>query len=325
MATDVHSTENGVGDSAPSIPQNNGGTSYQSMTTLDINHPLYLSTVDILDRFPTELGNQWERVNAIVLSWLMNSVSTDLLGGVVHASSSQDVWNDLKERFDKVDGSRTYNLYQEIATISQGFQSVSVYFTKMKGLWNEFEFMVPSPACNCERSREFVVYLQRQKLYQFFMGLNDTYSQVRSQIRLMSPLPNVNMAYSMIMSDESQKTVAQSINYIGLLGAAPNVGDVLAMYSKNSYPGGGYQKGKRDYVSNYNPTAFCDHCKLKGHYRVDCFKLVSYPSGHPKHVDHKENADTRGSAGCRKNYDNRSKQRRTGPSAHNAMIGDLQS
>lgn len=41
----------------------------------------------------------------------MNAVSTELLGGMVHASTAYSVWLDLKERFDKIDGSRTYNLH----------------------------------------------------------------------------------------------------------------------------------------------------------------------------------------------------------------------
>lgn len=61
---------------------------------------------------------------------------------------------------------------------------------------------MPSPACARERSIDFVMYLQRLKLYKFFMGLNDSYSQARSQILLIVPLPGVNQAYSIVMSDE---------------------------------------------------------------------------------------------------------------------------
>ncbi|KAK4715970.1 hypothetical protein R3W88_014308 [Solanum pinnatisectum] len=64
-----------------------------------------------------ELRGQWERVNAIVLLWLLNSMSKSLLGGVTVASSAQGVWNDLKERFDQLDGSRTFSLHKEIATL----------------------------------------------------------------------------------------------------------------------------------------------------------------------------------------------------------------
>ncbi|XP_019267542.1 PREDICTED: uncharacterized protein LOC109244841 [Nicotiana attenuata] len=162
------------------------------------------------DKFPEILWNHWERVNAIVLSWIMNSVASGLL----------------------VDGARSFNLHKEIATLNQGTASVSVYFSKLKDLWEEFEALVTFPGCDCAKSRDFVIHLQKLKLFQFLMGLNDSYSQARSQILLMSPMPTVNQAYAMIISDESQKTVAGSA---GLLGANPaNMSDQyeVAMYSR---------------------------------------------------------------------------------------------
>lgn len=71
------------------------------------------------------LWGQWERVNIIVLSWLMNFVSISILSGVVFASSALQVWNDLKERFDRVDDSRTYSLHNDIVTLQQGTNSIS--------------------------------------------------------------------------------------------------------------------------------------------------------------------------------------------------------
>lgn len=48
------------------------------------------------------------------------------------------------------------------------------------------------------------------KLFAFLMVLNESYSQARSQILMMIPLPSLNKAYSMIISDESQKVTTGS-------------------------------------------------------------------------------------------------------------------
>ena len=105
------------------------------------------------DKFNSSLHDLWEKCNAIVLSWIMISVSKELLSGIVYASSAQQVWTDLRERFDKVDGSRIYQLHREICTIHQGNLTVSAYFTKLRLLWNEFDALVPPPSCNCDKSR----------------------------------------------------------------------------------------------------------------------------------------------------------------------------
>lgn len=220
------------------------------------------------ERFP-ELGNHWERVNAIVLSWIMNSVSKGLLGGIMYASNAQSVWEELNERFHKVDGARTFNIYKEIATLSQGTTSVTVYYSSMKDLWEEFESLVPAPACNCEKSKEYVQHMQKLKLFQFLTGLNDSYIQATSQILLMNPMPSVNQAYSMIISDESKKTMSASS---GILGSNPAViqGSYDAvMYSRTVTSVNHHTK------RNYNFV--CDFCKIKGHTMDFCYKLVEYP------------------------------------------------
>ncbi|XP_060216753.1 uncharacterized protein LOC132644193 [Lycium barbarum] len=35
------------------------------------------------ENYPKNLWDQWERVNAIVLSWLMNSIDVSVIGGIV--------------------------------------------------------------------------------------------------------------------------------------------------------------------------------------------------------------------------------------------------
>lgn len=79
-----------------------------------------------------EMEEQWEKCNAFVLAWIMNTVSKELLSSIVYATDATMVRADLKERFDKVDGSRGYQLHREICTFSQGNMSVSAYFPKLR-------------------------------------------------------------------------------------------------------------------------------------------------------------------------------------------------
>ncbi|XP_075106768.1 uncharacterized protein LOC142179791 [Nicotiana tabacum] len=113
------------------------------------------------DQFRTELHEDWETCNAIVLSWIMNTVLPDLTSGIVYASSAHLVWKDLMERFDKVNCVRIFQLHREIATILQGTDSVTTYFTKLKKLWAEYDALVPSPGCDCPNSRDYIEHLQQ--------------------------------------------------------------------------------------------------------------------------------------------------------------------
>lgn len=45
---------------------------------------------------------QWERCNVIMSSRIMNSVSKEIFVAIVYTTDAAKVWEDLKERFDKV-------------------------------------------------------------------------------------------------------------------------------------------------------------------------------------------------------------------------------
>nr|XP_009794284.1 PREDICTED: uncharacterized protein LOC104241070 isoform X1 [Nicotiana sylvestris] len=67
-----------------------------------------------------DLEKQWDRCNALVKSWIMSNVSKDLLGGILFRPDAYSVWNDLKEKFDRVNLTRIYHLYKEVAIFTQG-------------------------------------------------------------------------------------------------------------------------------------------------------------------------------------------------------------
>ncbi|XP_075091715.1 uncharacterized protein LOC142171897 [Nicotiana tabacum] len=105
--------------------------------------------------FDKELGHQWDRCNSIVLGWIMSSVSRELVIGILYAKNARTIWEDLRERFDKVNTPGVYQLHKAIETVSQGTDSVSIYFSKFRNLWDGFDSMVPPP-CDCARSKDII-------------------------------------------------------------------------------------------------------------------------------------------------------------------------
>ncbi|XP_070049461.1 uncharacterized protein [Nicotiana tomentosiformis] len=169
----------------------------------------------------------------------MNTVSTELLSGIAYTSNAHLVWEDLTERFDKIHRMRIFQLHRAIATLEQGTDSVSIYFTKLKSLWNEYDALAPTP-----NSKEYVKHLQQQRLLQFLNGLNDSYGQARRQILLKSEEPSIDQAYAMVIEDESQHAYS--------FGSVNDKTDPIAM-----------QIGKNQ---NY-----------RGHTKENCYKIIGYP------------------------------------------------
>ena len=98
-----------------------------------------------------------------------------------------------------------------------------------------------------------------------FMGLNDSFSQVRTQILLMDPLTSVNKVHSLLIQEEMQR----SIN----LGTRVE-STALATKSQNltTFNGGSDGKGKE--------RPLCTHCGKLGHTIDKCYKLHGFPLGY---------------------------------------------
>ncbi|XP_070047420.1 uncharacterized protein [Nicotiana tomentosiformis] len=222
--------------------------------------------------FDDEFHEHCETCNTIVLSWIINRVAPHLFSGIVYASDAHLVWEDLWGCFDKVNRVRIFQLHREIATISQGTDSVSIYFTRLKELWAEYNAMRPSPNCGCAKSKKIVVRFLQQHLLQFLSGLNDSYDQARRQILMKTTEPILNQAYAKIIESKSQLT-PPGINSI----AEGN--DITSLWNAK----GTQQKPKRNF------DLYCEHCKLKCHTKENCYQLVGYP---PNYKGRKKNGAT---------------------------------
>ncbi|XP_059294465.1 uncharacterized protein LOC132047432 [Lycium ferocissimum] len=212
-------------------------------------------------QYKGELADQWEGCNAVVLSWISSTVAPGLMTTIVYASNAKRVWEDFKERFAKSDLTRVYQLWTEVATLRQSTDSVTDYYTKMKNPWDEYDMTVPAPACGCPESKPYVEHFCQQRLLMFLMGLNKSFSHVRSDILLKTNVPSVNQAYAIVTQEESQR----------LLGVVDDVHkEPLTMMAGRGY---GF-KGKK--VIRVGGTG-CEVCGFKNHLTEDYYRVVGYP------------------------------------------------
>ncbi|XP_021991325.1 uncharacterized protein LOC110888093 [Helianthus annuus] len=127
------------------------------------------------------LSAQWDRCNSVVLTWLLNFVSEELLLGQVFSKLASEVWVDLKESFDKVDGSVVCDLYKKINCISQNGSSVAEYYNKLTTMWKQFDTMLQLPSCSCKAAKEYNDFTTLFKLIQFLIDLDYVYQPVRTK------------------------------------------------------------------------------------------------------------------------------------------------
>jgi len=49
-------------------------------------------------------GLAWTHCNNMVLSWLLNSVSTEIANNIIYIDDAFEIWNDLQDRFSQYNG-----------------------------------------------------------------------------------------------------------------------------------------------------------------------------------------------------------------------------
>ncbi|GKB11287.1 ribonuclease H-like domain-containing protein, partial [Tanacetum coccineum] len=205
------------------------------------------------------LSNQWERCNSIVLSWLLNFVSEELFLGQIFSDNASEVWAELKETYDKLDG--------------------------------EFDIMTKLPKCSCAAREDVSKHNQLIKLKQFLMGLNDVFQPIRSSLLARETLPDVKYAFVIISREESHRGIASS-SYGSV--TKPQVSSFVA--KSNSWNNNRNKKidiNKR--VGNStnnrvpNRNLHCTNCGKVGHTVDRCFDIIGYPLGYNKNTGPKPN------------------------------------
>ncbi|KAL5546594.1 hypothetical protein UlMin_006281 [Ulmus minor] len=97
-----------------------------------------------------KLLNSWIRNNNIVISWILNSIFKEISITIIFSDFAYEILLYLKDRFQQRNGSRIFQLHRELTNHVQNQSSVSVYFTKLKTIWEELRNY--RPACSLQLS-----------------------------------------------------------------------------------------------------------------------------------------------------------------------------
>ncbi|XP_021980263.1 uncharacterized protein LOC110876397 [Helianthus annuus] len=114
----------------------------------------------------------WMRADAMIKGWLNTAMEKDIQTSVKYATTAQEIWTYLKERFGKGGAARAYELKQSLCAIRQEGTSISVYYTRLRTLWDEIEFVFPLPIsscdkCTCDFGKRRRELKDQEKLYEF--------------------------------------------------------------------------------------------------------------------------------------------------------------
>ncbi|XP_047942849.1 uncharacterized protein LOC125189631 [Salvia hispanica] len=223
------------------------------------------------------LYQPWIRCNSMVISWIRNSVSPQICSSVMYLDDAYSIWSDLNDRFSTGDSARIYQLKQQLMSLSQGTSDVNGYFTNLRIVWDEFKSTQPISwctcgRCNCGSATRWHEHQEHDCTMQFLIGLNPSFSQIRSHILSMVPLPSLSKVFALVIQEERQR----HIDGTSFSSHISTPAHVVPVPSEQPFANAtsSYGRGMNKF--------HCSHCGKTNHPLEKCFLLHGFPPGFGK-------------------------------------------
>ncbi|XP_074334135.1 uncharacterized protein LOC141671716 [Apium graveolens] len=234
----------------------------------------------------------WSRCNSMITGWIITALDPQIAASILYVDTARAIWLDLEERFGQASSAQLYALEQGIFQISQDTLAIFEYYTQLKKIWDEIDNLKPLPKCECAQctcniTQKVLKLQQDQRLMFFLMKMSNEFANVRSHILMMDTLPTLQQVYRMLLQEQRHKeisklTVQEPVAFAGQnnFRQFPNTGyqglpKFNRTFSAGKFNSGTGSTGFQQRKINY----FCDHCKIPGHSKERCFKLIGYPPG----------------------------------------------
>lgn len=216
---------------------------------------------------------KWLQCDYMVRCWILNAFFLEISESFMYVQYAEELWKEFTERFVEANGPLIYQLHRDLTLLSEGNDPRSLYFSKMKKIWDELQDVDAASicsygvwkSCKCSLMKKLEAKDPRNKLIRFLMGLNSGYNSMKGQILAKDPLSTVNRAYQIIQQIEKQKQVTDVMQ----------IKQEVEVYAVNKQ--GPKPVVKKDQKKGKNDK-YCDHCKVKGHQTDQCFKPHGYPN-----------------------------------------------
>ncbi|KAL3619723.1 hypothetical protein CASFOL_034635 [Castilleja foliolosa] len=205
----------------------------------------------------------WEQNDLQVLSWIIDSMESDLSGQFLEYPTARELWEGILQTYRSgEDALQIYDLNIQANRLQQGEQSIEKYYQNCQAIWREIDRRDPNDMETPNDILKFNKRMQTFRLYQFLHGADLKFDSVKKDLLKETPLPTVETAYSALRREAARVII---VNHSAK--SSDNFGLAQSRKPKTETKTEAVDKKKLR----------CDHCNKVGHLKKGCFKLIGYP------------------------------------------------
>ena len=139
----------------------------------------------------------------MIMSWLWNSMQPETSGTCMFLTTTRDIWETIRQTYSKVrDAPHIHKIKTKIGATKQDTFVVTKYNNIMKSLWLELDYYQNIKMKCSEDAAMMLKFVQSDRIFEFLVGLNVEYDQVKVQVLGKEDLPHLNEVLSIIRAEE---------------------------------------------------------------------------------------------------------------------------
>lgn len=133
----------------------------------------------------------YQRQNSLLCSWLLSSISTNLLSQVIGCKTSLEVWNDIHQNFNSQATARIMSYKRQLQNIKKDNMSIREYLSEIKNL------------CDLLESSGHKVS-ETEHVLSILNGLSDDFEAIVAVITSKESTPSVQYVSSLLLGHKGR-------------------------------------------------------------------------------------------------------------------------
>ncbi|KAL5762234.1 hypothetical protein ACOSP7_018498 [Xanthoceras sorbifolium] len=199
--------------------------------------------------------------NNMIMSWLVNSMITEIRENFLLYCTAKEIWDAAKETYSNKDNSSELVAIERVLhDLWQGDSNVTQYFNILYKNWQQLDVF---EKYNWAYPTDAVLYkkiIEQKRVFKFLLGLNNDLDEVRGRILGMKPISSLREAFLAVQKEESRKKLMMGPR---IDTPAVSSTEASALAVKNMHFSTQRRGGR----------PCCDHCKRPGHMKETCWKI----------------------------------------------------